>query len=77
MWLSRIHRNGIDAIEAEKSDIDQYCLFTVNVVDDVKIAFKADNGMWLSRINRGSIDAIEAAKSEIDQFCFFTVRNLS
>ena len=67
-YLSRIHRNGVDYIEAEKVSIDLCCRFRASVLGDEKIALRADDGAhnYLSRVNRGGLDNIEAAKTSID-----------
>ena len=79
LYLSRIHRGGVDAIEVAKHSIDQYCVFEVIKISDCDsiYAFKADNGKYLSRIHRNGIDAIEAAKTTIDVYCHFKVSEYS
>ncbi|XP_043913350.1 uncharacterized protein LOC122789939 [Protopterus annectens] len=70
-YLSRIHRNGIDYIEAAKDEPDVFCEFIV--IQSYTMALQADNGKYLSRIRWGSRDTIEAAKQNIDVFCYFDV----
>ena len=84
-YLSRINHGKIDSIEAGKRkhkkkhkkkstrSIRPYTQFVVTVLDNGKIALKADNGKYLSRINRGKIESIETVKDEIDTYSQFTV----
>ena len=69
--VSRIHRSGIDAIEAAKEAPDMYC--ELELLAEDKLVLKADTGKYLSRIHRSGIDAIEAAKNYIDPHCKFEV----
>jgi Galactoside-binding lectin len=57
--------------------IPPYSQFVVTVLDNGKIALKADNGKYLSRINRGNIESIKAVKDEIDTYSQFTVTVLA
>ena len=52
-YLIRIHRGGINAIEAAKSSIDVDSKFRVMDYDNGKISLQAENGLLWSRINRG------------------------
>lgn len=92
-YVRRINHGEIDAIHAgkkkhkkkhknkhknkRKHSISPYSKFIVIVLDDGKIALKADNGKYLSRINRGNIESIEAVKDEIDTYSQFTVTVLA
>lgn len=76
LYLSRIHRSGIDYIEAAKSTPDVFCYFAVHNQLDGTVVLQADNGKYLSRVRRyvsgrGDVDYIEAYKSQIDVFCKF------
>ena len=72
-YLSRIHRRGVDFIEAEKESIDCYCRFRASVLGDGKIALRADDGAhnYLSRVCKIGLNNIEAAKTSIDEACEF------
>ena len=43
-YISRIHRSGINYIEAEKISIDLFSRFRAGVLGDGRIALKADDG---------------------------------
>ena len=64
-YLSRIHRNGVDHIEAAKSTRDKHCIFRVFDVNG-KVSLRADNGKFVSRIYRGDQNNMEAAKGSAD-----------
>ncbi len=69
-WWSRIDHGSYQSIESIKSQIDQFCLFTLVQRGNV-IALQADNGKYLCRVRNGSFDRLEAAKSQIDSSCLF------
>lgn len=71
-YLTRMHRGGIDYIEAAKYHRDVFCKFEIYEVDG-KIVFKADNGKFLSRVYRDGEHNIEAEKWSIDPFTKFIV----
>jgi hypothetical protein len=77
-YLSRILRNGIDAIEVAKPQLDPpFTQFKAILLPNLKVALQADNGKYLSRILRNGIDAIEAAKPQLDPpFTSFVLINL-
>ena len=64
-YLSRIHRNGVDYIEAEKVSIDWPSCFRASVLGDRKIALRANDGEnnYVSRVYRNGLNNIEAAKT--------------
>jgi hypothetical protein len=76
LYLSMINRGDKDPIEAAKTGIDGFSLFTITVFDDSHLAFCAANGKFLSMINRGDKDPIEAAKTSIDPFSQFIINRL-
>ena len=66
-YLSRIHRGGVDHIEAAKPSRDKHCIFRVFDVNG-KVSLRADNGKFVSRIYRGKQNNMEAAKNSPDKF---------
>ncbi|XP_064417036.1 uncharacterized protein LOC135358776 isoform X1 [Latimeria chalumnae] len=72
LYLSRIHENGVDRIEAAKRNPDICCEFHIYPQGGA-VALQADNGNYLSLVCRGSVDAIEAAKTSVDGQCLFQV----
>ena len=76
-YLSRIHRSGVDYIEAEKVSIDWPSRFRASVLGDGKIALRANDGAnnYLSRVYRNGLNNIEAAKTSIDVACEFQVES--
>ncbi|XP_048844068.1 uncharacterized protein LOC125715952 isoform X6 [Brienomyrus brachyistius] len=70
VYLSRVHRDGVDFIETSKNPSDAFCEFEVFTKSE-KVLFKADNGKFLSRATRGHLN-IEAAKDGPDKYCEFT-----
>jgi len=80
-YRSRMYRDGIDAIEAAKTSIDQFSKFTIITGTDAdKIAIIADKVKYLSPLNRGSgvtgYNPVEASKNNIDFACKLTVASV-
>ena len=70
-FLSRVHRQGRNYIEAAKQPHDAACKFKMMLLNNGKVAFQANNGKYLSRIAYSNNPAdennyIEAAKARID-----------
>ncbi|XP_028662358.2 uncharacterized protein LOC114655484 [Erpetoichthys calabaricus] len=72
MYLSRIQWDGLDFIEAAKSEPDASCEFQSSFEDE-KVIFTAENGRMLSRFSRYGEQNIEAVKDTPDTFCKFFV----
>lgn len=70
-YLSRIHRQLRNAVDAQKEVKDPYTRFEASEKDG-KLVLKADNGKYLSRIQR-DFQFVEAEKAEVDMFCQFRV----
>ncbi|RDD41448.1 hypothetical protein TrispH2_006674 [Trichoplax sp. H2] len=77
-FLTRFHRNGMDNVEACKSNPDQFCCFrfsTFHTSDGrKKVAMLADNQKYLTVYNRNGVRKIECCKGELDHFCLFDVQ---
>ncbi|XP_032800285.1 uncharacterized protein LOC116937331 [Petromyzon marinus] len=70
VYLSCIHRSGIDYIEAAKSNPDVHCEFDVIPQGTNSVAFRADNRMFLL-ISDSSNHEIRAASEFTDMFTLF------
>ena len=75
-FLSRIYRQGVSYIEAEKQQPDAPSKFKMLLLNNGKVAFQANNGKYLSRIaySNSAVDArnyIEASKGSADFFSQF------
>jgi len=54
-YFGRMSHNNIEFVEAEKTSINETCLFHASTLGNGKVAFQADNGMgsYVSRIYQG------------------------
>ncbi|CAQ85833.1 MULTISPECIES: fascin domain-containing protein [Photorhabdus] len=63
--MSRVNQIDGDFIEAEKTNIDIFSIFTVEDVGCNVVALRADNGKYLSRVSLDGINYIKPEKANI------------